>query len=120
MVKHILLVDDEEEITNFMENFLKRLKVSSTRVSSGEQALAVYDKNKIDFVFLDINLQGINGFEVLKELKLMNPSVKVIIIAANGDKDSQSKAKKLGAIDYISKPIDLREVKDKITKYILS
>jgi DNA-binding NtrC family response regulator len=119
MTKHILLVDDEEEIVNFMEHFLKRLKITSTIATSGEQALDLYDKDKIDFVFLDIHLGGIDGFTVLKEMKAKNESVKVIVITGNSDKDQIERAKKLGAIDYIGKPLDLGDFRDKIEKYVL-
>jgi DNA-binding NtrC family response regulator len=117
--KHILLVDDEDEITNFMESFLRRMKLSSIKVSSGEEALNIYDKKKIDFVLLDIHLKGMDGFKVLKCLKEINPLVKVIIIAGSTDKESHAKAKKLGALDFISKPLDLGNLKEKLDKYIL-
>lgn len=119
MNKHVLLVDDEEEIISFMENFLKRFKISSTKVTSGEEALEVYGKKKTDFVLLDIHLKGIDGFTVLQELKAKDPSVKVIIITGSSEKDSQNRAMALGAIDYISKPLDLSELKEKINRYMM-
>ena len=94
--KHILLVDDEVEIVDFMEKFLRRFKIGSTKVLSGEDALRVYDKDKIDFVFLDINLGGINGFAVMREMKKVNPDVKVFIIAGSSDEDSRKEARELG------------------------
>ena len=71
------------------------------------------------FVFLDLHLKRMDGFDVLKALKERNPEVKVIIIAGSHDKDSMDKAKELGAIDYITKPIDLSDFKKKIDRYIL-
>lgn len=117
--KHILLVDDEEEIVDFMGNFLKRFRISSTKATSGEQALELYDPKSTDYVFLDLHMTGIDGFNVLKRLKNLNPGVKVIIIAGSTDKDSMQKANELGAMDYITKPIDLSDFKKKIDKYIL-
>lgn len=119
MSKHILLVDDEVEIVDFMENFLRRFKISSTKVTSGEEALAVYDQRKMDFVFLDIHLKGIDGFTVLEKLRAVHPGVKVIIIAGSTEKDSVDRAQQLGALDYISKPLDLGEFKEKLHKYVL-
>jgi len=116
--KHVLLVDDEEEIVAYMENFLKRFKISSTKVTSGEEALAVYDPKTMQFVFLDLHMKTIDGFTVLRKLKDINPDVKVIIIAGSPDKDSMDKARAMGAIDYITKPIDLSDFKNKIFKYI--
>jgi len=117
--KHILLVDDEEEIVEFMENFLKRFKIESTKVTSGEEALRVYDPKTMDYVFLDLHLKVMDGFSVLKRLKNVNPDVKVFIIAGDHDTDSMKKAKELGAVDYITKPIDLSDFKDKLDKYII-
>ncbi|MCM8773332.1 MAG: response regulator [Candidatus Omnitrophica bacterium] len=119
MVKPVLLVDDEEEIVNFLENFLRRFKIPSIKTTSGEEAIALYSKERIGFIFLDIQMEGIDGLSVLKELKKTDPSVKVIFITGRGEKELYEKTKKLGAIDYITKPLDLRELKEKIDKYIL-
>jgi DNA-binding NtrC family response regulator len=118
--KHILLVDDEEEIVVFMSNFLKRFKIASTKATSGEEAVRVYDPKTMEYVFLDLHLKTMDGFAVMKILKDINPDVKIIIIAGSPDKDSIDKAYNLGAIDYITKPLDLSEFKIKIDKYILN
>jgi DNA-binding NtrC family response regulator len=117
--KHVLLVDDEEEIVAFMENFLRRFKISSTKATSGEEALAVYNAETMNYVFLDLHLKTMDGFGVLEKLKQINPGVKVIIIAGSADKESMNRAMQLGAIDYITKPIDLSDFKKKIDQYIL-
>jgi len=117
--KHVLLVDDEEEIVVFMRNFLKRFKIASTSVTSGEEALKVYDPETMGFIFLDLHMDGIDGFTVFQTLKARNPEIKVIIIAGSNDKESMEKAKEMGALDYITKPIDLSDFKKKIDKYIL-
>lgn len=119
MAKRVLLVDDEVEIIDFLENFLKRFKLTSIKATSGEDALALYDKEQVDFVFLDIQLKAMDGISVLKELKRINPEVKVIMITGKSEDDFQEKAKSFGALDYITKPLDLSELKDKVYKYIL-
>ena len=88
-------------------------------MTSGEDALRVYDPKEMDFVFLDLHMNGIDGFTVFQRLKAVNPDVKVIIIAGSNDNDSMDRAKEMGAIDYITKPIDLSDFKKKIDKYIL-
>ena len=117
--KHILLVDDEDEIVSFMENFLKRFKIPSVKCTSGETAIQLYDKDKTDLVFLDIRLLGMDGFTVLKKIREIDPEARVIIIAGSTDKDHMEKAKNLGALDYITKPIDLGDLKEKIDHYYL-
>lgn len=119
MDKHILLVDDEIDIVNFLGNFLRRLQIPSVKATSGEEALSLYDKEKIGFVFLDIQMKNIDGLTVLEELKKKNPDVRVIMITGKADKEYQNKAKELGAVDYVTKPLDLGELKEKINKYIL-
>ena len=120
MNKHILLVDDEEDIVQFLGSFLRRFKIPSIIATSGEQALRLYDKEKVGFVFLDIQLGGMDGMEVFKELKNRNPEVKVIMITGKDEETYQEKAKSMGVVDYITKPLDLGDLKEKIDKYILS
>ena len=119
MEKRILIVDDEQDIVNFMEKFLKRFKISGVKAYSGEEALLLYDKNKIDFIFLDINMKGIDGLSVLAELKIINPDVKVFIITGSQGEEARKIALSLGALDFITKPLDLNDLKEKIEKYIL-
>ena len=116
----ILVVDDEIEVADFLCNFLKRFKASSQKASNGLMALEEYDKIKPDWTFLDIKMPDMDGFEVLGKLKEKDPNVKVIMITGSEDKESQQKAKDMGAVDYIVKPIDLEELHAKIKTYILN
>lgn len=118
--KCVLLVDDEEEIVSFMERFLKRFKIETVKALSGEEALTLFDPNKVEFVFLDIRMKGIDGISVLKELKNRAPGVKVIIITGSSGRGAKDTAMELGALDYISKPLDLAELKEKIEKYVIA
>ena len=119
MEKRILIVDDEQDIVNFMEKFLKRFKILGLKATSGEEALAIYAKDKIDFVFLDINMKGLDGLAVLSQLKTLNPDVKVFMITGSQDEEVRRKAIESGALDFITKPLDLNELKEKIEKYVL-
>ena len=116
--KKILIVDDEEEILAFMARFLKRLEIDSTTAISGEDAIELYKKNSFDCVLLDIHLGGMNGIEVLKNMKKMNPQVKAMIITGNICSDLKTDVHSLGVLDYIQKPIDLSDFKEKILTYI--
>lgn len=117
-MKKVLIVDDEKEIVDFMARFLKRLNIDSKTAISGEQALEFYKADKYDCVFLDIHLGGIDGIEVLKQLKLLNSDVKVVVITGSIGEESKEKIIKLGAIDYLQKPIVLSEFKEKIKNYV--
>lgn len=116
--KKILIVDDEEEILAFMARFLKRLDIDSITAISGEEAIELYKKNTFDCVLLDIHLGGMSGVEVLKNLKKMDPKVKAMIITGNICSDLKTDVHNLGVLDYIQKPIDLSDFKEKILTYI--
>lgn len=118
MNKKVLIVDDEEEIVAFMARFLKRLGIDSVTAISGEEALDFYHTDKFDCVLLDIHLGGISGIEVLKKLKQIDSNAKVIIITGSISADNKTKVLELGAIDYLQKPIDLADLKEKILEYI--
>ena len=115
----VLVVDDETDIADFLCNFLKRFKIASQKANDGATALQEYDKIKPDLVFLDIKMSDMDGFEVLSKLKEKDAKVKVIMITGSEDKESQQRAKDIGAIDYIIKPLDLEELHTKIKNYIL-
>jgi len=114
-----LIVDDENEIVEFLDNFLKRFGIQSRKANNGKEALSCCEEFKPDWLLLDIKMPDMDGFEVLKEIKKNQAEVRVIMITGRDDKDSQSKAKKLGACDYIVKPLDLEELHSKIQAHIL-
>jgi len=115
----VLVVDDEVEVVDFLCNFLNRFKITSEKATSGVAALEAFVKLKPDWVFLDIKMPDMSGLDVLKELKIKDSGVKVIMITGSEDKDSQNKAKDLGALDYIMKPLDLEDLHVKIQNHIL-
>ncbi len=118
MRKKVLIVDDEEEILAFMARFLKRLEIDTATAISGEDAIEIYKKNSFDFVLLDIHLGGMNGVDVLKVLKKLDPEVRAMIITGNISSDLKTDVHSLGVVDYIQKPIDLSDFKEKILNYI--
>jgi len=115
----VLVVDDEVEIADFLCNFLKRFKITTEQASNGKEALELYDKQNPDWVFLDVRMPDMDGFEVLVALKEKDPKAKVMMITGSEDKQSQEQAKSLGALDYVVKPLDLEELHEKIQNYIL-
>lgn len=116
---HILLVDDEEDIVTFMQNFLRRLHISSQTATSGEEALAVYDKDTFGLVFLDIHMEGMDGITVLKKLRERDPEARVIIITGNAEAGIMEEVLAAGATGYISKPLDLAELKRIVQQFTL-
>ena len=115
----VLVVDDEQEVVDFLCNFLNRFKIQSIKANDGLTALDLYEKNKPDLVFLDIKMPQMDGLTLLKELKKKDKDAQAIMITGREDKESQDSAKKMGAIDYVVKPLDLEELHKKIQEHIL-
>ncbi len=102
----ILIVDDEKRVRLAFSENLKLDGFSTLEASNGEEALEVFRKERPDTVLLDYKMPGMNGIDILRELKKIDPDVPVIIITAYGDIPGAVEAVKLGAYDFLSKPPD--------------
>ena len=100
--KTILVVDDDEGMRNTLTGILKR-EYRVLRVSSGEAALAVFSKEDVDLLLLDVRLPGISGFEVLRIVKENYSLVEVLMISAINEVETAVQAIKHGAYHYITK-----------------
>ena len=103
----ILVVDDERMIRWSIQQALSRDGHSVSTVETGEEALAQATDEMPDLVFLDITLPGIDGIEVLRRLKALDPSSTVVMVTATDDLKTAVEAMRIGAYDYVSKPFDL-------------
>ncbi len=101
------MVDDERMIRWSIQQALLKDGHSVTAVETGEEAVAQAADEMPDLVFLDITLPGIDGVEVLRRLKAIEPSVSVVMVTATDDVKTAVEAMRLGAYDYVSKPFDL-------------
>jgi two component, sigma54 specific, transcriptional regulator, Fis family len=110
MYKTILVVDDEESICQSLKGILVDEGYEALTAGSGEEALKIIDEELPDLVLLDIWLPGIDGIETLKEIKLKWPQIQVIMISGHGTIDTAVKTTKLGAFDFIEKPLSLDSV----------
>lgn len=108
--KKIMVVDDEDSIRQSLSDVLKDegFKVISAR--DGQEALKLLDSTPPDLVLLDIWMPGMDGTEVLKRIKTAHPGLQVIMISGHGNIEAAVKAIKLGAYDYIEKPLSLEGV----------
>lgn len=104
----ILVADDEREILNVILTVLEDDKFTHIDTASdGEEAIMKFDEKEHDLVITDIVMPKKNGIDVLRHVKAVSPNSQVVIITANADKDSAITAVKLGAYDYIEKPLDI-------------
>jgi two-component system NtrC family response regulator len=112
----ILLVDDEESILMSIKSFLSRRGHNVLTANDGEKGIEMVRNNVIDLVLTDYRMPKKNGLEVLKETKLINPNIDVVVITAFGNLDDAVGIMKNGAYDYLTKPIDLDELENLINR----
>jgi DNA-binding NtrC family response regulator len=113
----ILLVDDEREFVAILTQRLTKRNYSVTFAHSGKDALAQLEKDKdIEVVILDVKMPGFDGIETLKRIKKKWPLAEVIMLTGHSTLDSAITAIKLGAYDYLLKPIEFKQLVSKIEK----
>jgi DNA-binding NtrC family response regulator len=105
--RKILVVDDERDICDFVKSFLKERNYDVFTAQGGEDALAIVKNERPDLILLDIKMKGMDGIATLKHIKDINRSFKVIMITALADQDKMDEACRLGACEYITKPLSL-------------
>jgi two-component system NtrC family sensor kinase len=101
----ILIVDDEPAIVRVLANYLCSDGYDVLSAHNGEEALAVFRSASPEIVLTDIKMPGMDGIEVLRKIKALQPSTEVIIMAAHGDIDYAIEALRHGASDFLNKPI---------------
>ena len=113
----VLVVDDEEDFVETMVNRLKKRTIDAAGAPSGEDALKLLGKREFDVVILDIKMPGgMDGIETLKEIKKIQPLTEVILLTGHAAVESSIEGMKLGAFDYVLKPIKLEELFPKIAQ----
>ncbi len=116
MAEKVLLVDDEKE---FVEGLAERMKLRGMDVKAcvnPQEALNKVDEESYDAIILDLQMPGIDGIEVLKQIKKSKPEIQVILLSGHATVERGIEAMKLGAMDFIEKPADINILTDKIKK----
>ncbi len=110
MEERILIVDDEEMICNLVARRLAKEGYSCSTAHNGKEALSLFLKNSFSLIISDMKMPEMDGLELLKRVKVVNSKMMVIMITAYADVDVAVEAMRLGAFDFIMKPIDLNLV----------
>ena len=113
--KTILLVDDEEIILKSLGRDLKKAGYDVAMAANGESAIAKLGEKRFDLVITDLMMEGLNGIQVLKQAKKIDPELPVIILTGYGDMTSAIDALRSGADDYLLKPCDVEELLFKVS-----
>jgi len=110
--KKILIVDDEEDITHLTEKFLQLEKYETISCSNGYDALEIVEEKHDDIalILLDIMLPGMNGYEILTEIKSRYPKILVVLFSVKNFFEDIQKGKELGADGYLVKAISGNEI----------
>ena len=112
----ILVVDDEPAQVDALAGFLKKLGYGVRKADSAEKALEIVRSEPVDLVLTDMRMPGMDGVSLVREIKRQNSEIDVIVMTAFGSVESAVEAMKNGALDYLSKPIDLDQLEVVVEK----
>ncbi|MEW6266408.1 MAG: response regulator [Thermodesulfobacteriota bacterium] len=110
----VLVVDDERYFLDPLVERLKVRKIEAYGVDSGEAALEFLTRTQVDVVVLDVKMKGMDGLEVLQEIKSRYPLMEVILLTGHASVEAGMKGLELGAFDYLIKPVKLDELLEKM------
>ena len=105
MKSRILVIDDEAEIRKSLRMILEYEGYEVLEASSGADGLALAERETPDLVFLDVKMPGMDGLEVLQRIHALRETLPVVVISGHASKEEVASAIKLGAIDFIEKPL---------------
>lgn len=114
--RHILVVDDEEEVRETLHNVLKSLDYVPHTAAGGVEALEILKTNSIDVVLSDLYMPEMDGIELLKKVRALDTKVVFLMITAHPTIETAVEAIKKGAYDYLTKPFHIEEVRLKINR----
>ncbi len=98
----ILIVDDEKDVCDFIQNYFKKRKIDSVIAGNGGQALVMFSTYNPDLVLLDIKMNGMDGLQVLEQIKKEKPQAKVVMLSGVEAQDAVDKSKQLGVFKWES------------------
>ena len=107
---NVLFVDDEEDFVRTMAERMEMREVGSDVALDGMQALQMLEDEIPDVMVLDLRMPGLDGMEVLRRVKNAYPQVEVIIMTGHGSESDEEEARRLGAYDYLHKPVDINDL----------
>ena len=116
----LLIVDDEAEICDFLKSFFEERNYEVKTASSGQATLQVVEQFKPQVVLLDIKMPGMDGIQTLGTLKKKFPRIKVIMVTALETRDKIEECLRLGADNYITKPLSLEYLENDVREKIES
>ena len=116
LAANVLLIDDEQQFLKVLEERLETRGLKVNTATSGEDALTLIDDRNFDAIVLDLAMPGIDGIETLRLLKEKNPDLEIIMLTGHATVQKGIEAMKLGAEDFLEKPVDLSILLERISE----
>jgi two-component system response regulator CpxR len=110
MALRVLFVDDEKDLVSTVVERLELRGIHATGAVSGQEALTLVEQRPFDVVLLDVRMPGLGGFDVIRRIKQSHPDLAVILLSGHGAREDADTGLRLGAFDYLQKPVDLEDV----------
>lgn len=110
----LLIMDDETAYVDVLANRLRKRGIDAVKTFSGTEAIRTLRRQDFDVALLDLKMEDMDGIEVLKIFKKMDPDLAVIMITGHGSEEAARQGIDAGAFDYLTKPCELNELLEKI------
>jgi DNA-binding NtrC family response regulator len=111
----ILVVDDDPSVVSILTKYFSDAGYSVDAAAHGGDALIAVSQYQPDVVVLDILMEGLNGVQVLEQIRSLDPKIRVIMITGSGDASFKPTAMSMGAFAYVSKPVSLERLHEAVT-----
>ncbi len=112
--KPILIVDDEKNIRLTLSRSWEALGVETDSAEDGKEALVKLEEKEFGLILLDLRMPGVDGMEVLRQVRESRPDIRIIILTAYGTIELAVEAMKLGAVDFIQKPFVPEQIRERV------
>jgi DNA-binding NtrC family response regulator len=111
-----LFVDDEEELVSAVVERLDLRGVRAEGATNGTDALRLLEERSYDVVVMDVRMPGLGGLDVIRRIKQTQPNLAVVLISGHGSREDLDEGRRLGAFDYLQKPVDIDDLMDIIQR----
>ena len=113
-----MVVEDEKVTNELLSSTFKNFFSDVTSCFNGEEALSAYEKHTPDVVFVDIVMSGMDGIELSRQIRKLNPTQIIIVISASNDIEKISESIEVGVNSFIQKPIDTKKIIELLTSVV--